>query len=70
MTLLMLVLARAYAPLGARGALIDAMRSREVGAAVRRARSSRSANKPFISAYGRRHAGAAQVQDDRESLAA
>ena len=69
MTLLMLLLARAYAPLGARGALVDGMRRREsIAFADRRARSIRSTNKPFHA--HRRHAGAAHAQDDGESLAA
>jgi len=70
MSLLMLLLARAYAPLGARGALVDGMRSREsIASADRRARPIRSTTKPFP-AHARRHAGAVRAQDDGESLAA
>jgi len=70
MTLLMLLLARAYAPLAARGTLIDGVGSREsLTSTDRRMRSIRPAGRPFA-ARARRHAGAAHAQDDGESLAA
>jgi hypothetical protein len=74
MSLLMLLLARAYAPLGARGALVDGMRSREaVASAGRHLRPALSACTPFctpLPVQVRHLAGAVHAQDDGESLAA
>lgn len=72
MTLLMVLLARAYAPLTARGALIDGMSMREsVAGADRRSQSAARACTPVPGNGRRTRTGpVCTTQCDCESLAA
>ena len=69
MSLLMLLIARAYAPLGARGALVEVLACRTPAGSGDAARRPSVACAAFP-AQPRRHARGAHANDERDSLAA
>ena len=69
MSLLTLLIARAYAPLGARGALVEGLACRTPTASSDAARRPPAARAAFP-VQPRRHVRGAHANDERDSLAA